>query len=66
MRYNTPSSTWARDTAFLDITYQRLSGHGPAGTQNSYQYMLSTFGSATSSPSLDLVERKSNTWLELF
>lgn len=62
LRYNTPSTSWVRDTAFLDITYQRLDGHGPPGTQNSYQYMLSTFGSASiSSPSLALVERKSNT-----
>lgn len=67
LRYNTPSSTWIRDTAYLDITYQRLAGHGPPGTQNSYQYMLSTFGSAsTNLPSLALVERKANTWLELF
>ena len=67
LRYNTPSTSWVRDTAFLDITYQRLSGHGPAGTQNSYQYMLSTFGAAsTSSPSVAFVERKSNTWPSLF
>jgi hypothetical protein len=68
LRYNTPSTSWVRDTAFLDITYQRLAGHGPAGTQNSYQYMLSTFGSVpvTNSPSLTLVGRKDNMWSELF
>lgn len=67
VRYNTPSETWARDTVFQDIAYQRRDGHGPPGTQNSFQYMLSTFGSSsTGSPSLALVERKASIWPGLF
>ncbi len=66
LRYNTPSTSWVRDTAFLDITYQRLDGHGPPGTQNSYQYMLTRLARRVSVPRAWLWwSAKANAWLEL-
>lgn len=48
LRYNTPESQWVQDTSFLDQDFAVLPGHGPDGyIQNSFQYMLSTFGSGT-------------------
>jgi hypothetical protein len=46
LRYNTPQSSWVQDTAFLDQWFQILPGHGPNRRQNSYRYMVSTFGLA--------------------
>lgn len=50
MRYSIPDfDLWPQDTGFLDKFYDRKAGHGPPGQQNSFQYMLSTFGGASAS-----------------
>lgn len=54
-RYNTPQSSWVANTAFLNQTFSIFPGHGPSGTQNSFQYMRSVFGGPTSDPSADVL-----------